>query len=287
MHVPNSQHRSRYRWRPPLAAVLLFTLALTGSAQAAEFDASLRAPMMKSQGELRSSAAAFGARYREIHQAAPEQLIQDSALARQQFDLKWQVQRAIDERKPLDELASLGIVSQGDGSYKIDLNAHPEWNDLHETIAGIVSRADIAAQEPQLLQRGFSQADVKALKDYVSAHDPDVEASADALPIVLGFAQTVRKFDKTKRPVPESLALSFFYQRAFANRESNRRWVQGLFARLEKQSVRVILSNFTETNATRLWAPENASAGIAAYLAQVRQADFEARVIAEAKGAAR
>jgi hypothetical protein len=286
MHVPNSQHRSRYRWRPPLAAVLLFTLALTGSAQAAEFDASLRAPMMKSQGELRPTALTFGKRYREIHQAAPEQLIQDSELARQQFDLKWQLQRAIDEQKPLDEFASLGIVSRGDGSYQIDLDAHPEWNDLHETIAGIVSRADIAAQEPQLLQHGFSPADVKALKDYVATHDPDVEATADALPIVLGFARTVRKFDKAKRPVPDSLALSFFYQRAFANRESNRRWVQGLFDRLEKQSVRVVMSNFTETSASMLWLPENASEGIADYLALVRRPDFEARAIAEARGAA-
>ncbi len=243
--------------------------------------------MMKSQGELHSQAQTVTKLYREIYGSAPEQLIINSALARQKFDLKWQVQRAIDEHKPLDELAALGIVSQGDGSYGIDLGEHPQWNDLHETMAGFLSRADLTEVGPALISRGFRPEDVATLKDYVAAHNPDTAASADALPIVLGFGRVVRKYDKLKRPVPDAVVLSFIYQRARAISESNRRWVAGLFERLDEQRVRVVMSSFTELKPTTVWIPENISQGVAEYLAQVRQPDFEARATAEAKGVAK
>ena len=69
--------------------------------------------MMKSQAELHSQAQAFRRGLSRVARSAPEQLIRNSALARENFDLEWQIQRAIDERKPLDEFAALGIVRAG------------------------------------------------------------------------------------------------------------------------------------------------------------------------------
>jgi hypothetical protein len=288
MHVPSNCHGSqRHRWRLPLAMVLMFTIAaFTSSAQAADFDEKLKAPAMKDPAELRSQAQAFSARYRELRQAAPEQLIRNGALARKQFDLRWQILRAIDERKPLEELASLGIVSRGDGSYEVDLREYPEWNDLHETMAGLISRADLAQSAPALMRSGFRPEDVSTLKEYVAAHDPDVAAAMAARPIVLEFGRLVGKFDKLKRPVPDAMVVSFLYQRARAVSESNRLWVEGLFRLLDAQRMRVVMSAFTELDSTTLWIPENTQQGIKDYLAQVRQPDFEARVNAEAKGVA-
>lgn len=288
MYIPsNCQNKQRHRWRPALVTMLMLTLAgLHGAAQAMEFDEKLKAPMMKSQGELHSQAQRLATQYRTLLETAPEQLIRNSALVRQQFDLKWQVQRAIDEHKPLEQLAALGIISQGNGSYGIDLGEHPEWNDLHETMAGFLVRADLVEVGPALISRGFRPEDVATLKAYVAEHNPDTAASAAALPVVVGFGRVVRKYDKLRRPVPEAVVVSFIYQRARAISESNRRWVAGLFERLDEQRIRIVMSSFTELKPTTVWIPENISQGIAEYLVLVRQPDFEARVTAESKGVA-
>src|SRR3954470_12559605 len=105
-------------WRPMLAAALAATfVVLAALAPAVEFEEKLEAPTMKDVGELRSQAASFAARYVEVRTTAPDQLIRDAALAGRKFDLIWQIQRAIDERKPLDGFAAIGIVPRGDGSY--------------------------------------------------------------------------------------------------------------------------------------------------------------------------
>src|SRR5262245_2311868 len=129
MLFPDCHGRQRRQWRPPIDAMLLLALAtLAAAAQAAGFDEKLKAPMMTNPVDFQPQAQSFAARYRELFRGEPEQLIRNSTLARQQFDLKWQMQRAIDEHQPLDDLASLGLRNQGDGSYAIDLGEYPEWN---------------------------------------------------------------------------------------------------------------------------------------------------------------
>ena len=288
MQFPDCHGRPRQRWRTPLSAFVMLALAtLVAAAHAAGFDEKLKAPAMTSPADIQQQAQSFAARYRELFRTEPEQLIRNSALARQQFDLKWQMQRAIDEHQPLDELATLGIISRGDGSYAIDLGEYPEWNDLHETMAGLISHAPVADIGPNLINRGFRPEDVTTLKDYVDTHNSDDAAARDALPIVLGFAKVVRKYDKLKRPVPDSIVKSFMYQRARAISESNRRWVEALLASLDAQRARVVMSTFTELKPSALWIPEDTRQGIADYLATVRHPDFEAHATAEAKGVAR
>jgi hypothetical protein len=287
MHVPNSHGRPRHRWRPPFAAMLMLTLAtLTGMAQAVEFDEKVRAPMMKGAAEFKAQAQALAARYAAIREAAPEQLIRDPALAREKFDLRWQVQSAIDGRQPLDGFDALGLTPRGDGSYSVDMGEHPEWNDLHELMAGMLSRANLESTGPALVSRGFRPEDVETLRQYVAAGNPDTTAAAATLPITLGFGRTVRKYDKIKRAVPEAVVSSYLYQRTRVSSESNRLWVQGLFDRLDAQRRRVLLSTFFESTPVTVWAPENLAAGTAELLAAVRRPDFEERVKAEAMGAA-
>ena len=152
--------RSRHGWgrlkRPPLAAVLMLALAgVGGIANAVEFDETIKAPMMKNATETRAQAKSFAVKYRETRAATPALLITNASLARQQFDLKWQIQRAIDEGKPLDEFAELGLVSQGDGTFGIDMREHPQWETFPETIVGLLAGSNTAFSAPHSSSAGF------------------------------------------------------------------------------------------------------------------------------------
>jgi hypothetical protein len=288
MHIPGNQcgRQMRPPRRPPAAVFMLALACLVGAAQAVEFDEKLKAPMMKDAAELRTHAQAYAMKFSEHRLATPDQLITDAALARQQFDMKWQAKRAIDERKPLEELAPLGLVSRGDGSYSIDMGKHPEWNDFHETIAGMLSRMDLDAWAPALINRGFRPEDVTTLKEYVAAHDASAASRAAVLPVVLGFGKAVRKYDKLKLPVPDSVVLTYFYQRTRSASESDRAWVAGLLKQLDAQRGRILLSIFLEFKPSALWVPSDTKTAIAATLGHARQPNFEELSIAEAKGVA-
>src|SRR5215510_14838283 len=105
MHVTRS--RMDWRWRKrrkSIAAVLMMAIAgFGGSANAVEFDASLKEPSMKSAADLQPAARTFIAKYREVHAATPALLITSGSLSRQQFDMTWQLRRAVDEGRPLEE----------------------------------------------------------------------------------------------------------------------------------------------------------------------------------------
>jgi hypothetical protein len=264
----------------------MLTLALTGTSQAAEFDEKLKAPMMKGQAELQTQARAYATKFIAIREAAPEQLIRNSALAREKFDLVWQIQRSIDEGKPLGDLAEVGITLQPNGSYVIDTTGRPEWNDLHKIIAGLLSPVNLERWLPLLVARGFRPEDVEIVREYVKARDPTRLSAEATLPVALSFGRSVRKWDQLKRTVPDTLVLSFLYQRARAASESNRLWVDGLMQKLDAQRGRILLSSFLELERTTYWIPENVSEGIATVLADVRRPDFESLVTAEAKGVA-
>jgi hypothetical protein len=286
MHAPSNRRDGlRQRWRSSIVAVsMLATLSLGGAALAAGFDEKLKAPMMRTLGEFQAQAESFAVKYRAMRQSNPEQVIRDPAMARQKFDLKWQLLRAVEARKPMGDLSSLGLESLGDGTYRIDLEEHPEWDELHETIAGMLSRANLDATGPALTARGFRPEDLATLKNYVATHDSGLAAREESASITLAFANVVRKYDKLRREVPDALIESFYYQRTRAFSEANRRWVEGLLQSLDAQRGRVLLSTFTENKPHAIWAPSDFKAASLELLAEMRKPDFEARVKAEVKG---
>jgi hypothetical protein len=283
MHVPNSQHRSRYRWRPPVAAAWLLTLALSGSAQAVEFDASLRAPMMKSQGELKSQAQDYSAKFNAARAAAPDRLVTDTALGREQFDLAWKVKRAIDEQRPLDELATVGIVSDVNGHVRIDFNAYPQWLPYEERFAALLVEPNMEGLGKELTQRGFREADVAALGSYLSTHNLEHASAERTLPVALSFNKLVQKFDRTRRVVDPGLVLSFVYQRERARSDATREWAAGLLQTLDAQRARILFDYVSEPESFGYWTPTVQSVAFAEILATMRRPDFEQQAIAEAR----
>ena len=285
MQVPNSHGRPRHRWRTPLAATLMLTLAtFTGLAQAVEFDEKIRAPMMKDAAELKAQAQDFSTRFAAVREAAPERLVMDAALAREQFDIAWRAKRAIDERRPIDDLAAVGLVSDVNGVVRIDFNAYPQWLPYEERLASLFADANLDALGKELIRRGFRATDVVALEAWLAAHDLNRTAAERVLPVSLGFHKIVGKYDKLKRPVDTGLLLSYVYQRAKVRSEATREWAAGLLQTLDAQRARILFDYLSEPQSFGVWTPTVQSHALAETLATMRRPDFEQQAIAEAKG---
>ena len=278
----NRQDRQHLR----VVASLMFVLAgLAGIAQAAEFDEKVNAPMAKDAAALKSQAQSFVTQFVEMPSAGTEPRIAEPALARVRFDLEWQFQRSIDQHRPLGDVSALGLVEAGDGSYRIDLSANPQWRRLEEDLAAMLPLANLDAYAQNLIARGFLESDVPKLKTYVATHDVRAMAMARTLPMVLSFSRVVKKYDKAKRSIPDSLVLSYLYQRKKVVFDAQREWAVGLLEPLEPRSARVLLSLTEETQASVVWGPSDQPAGIADVLAAARLPDFEERAKAQAQGA--
>src|SRR5690349_7678703 len=99
------------KWRPRLLAAMVATgAAIAGIAQAAGFDEKLKAPMMRDAGELRAHAQSVASRLDQYAHGDPQQLIGDAGLVRDQVDLVWKLQRAINTHQPLNDVDSVGLT---------------------------------------------------------------------------------------------------------------------------------------------------------------------------------
>ena len=274
------------RQRPRVVASLMLVLAgLAGIAQAVEFDEKLQAPMAKDTADLKSRAQSFMTRFAEIRSAPMEVRVSNPSLWSEQFDLEWQFQRSIDQHRPLGDVAALGLLEADDGSYHIDLSANPQWRRLEDDLAAMLPIANMDVYAQNLIARGFLANDIPKLKAYVATHDVRTLPMARNLPLALSFNRVVKKYDKAKRPVPDSLVLSYLYQRKKVVFDAQREWAIGLLESLEPRSARVLLSMTEEGPASVVWGPSDQTAGIADVLAAARSADFEERAKAQAQGA--
>jgi hypothetical protein len=265
-----------------VAGFVLMCTGLTGISQAVEFDEKLKAPMMKDAGALRGEAQSFAARYAEMKDGAAEKVIRSRALAREQFDLIWQVQKAIDTRKPLGDVAVLGLEPRSDGSYHIDYGKYPQWDRVDEKLAIVLSTYERDALIQILVNRGFTREETDKLRAYVATHDLKAELGRQKLPIAMSFWKVIKKYDKLRRPVTDAVVLSYIYQRERAGSELTRQWAQNLLDQLGPHGGRILLSFLEELQSTALWAPSDQVAGIADTLAIFRLPDFEQRAITEA-----
>jgi hypothetical protein len=286
MQVTSNGPGRRRLKRPPLAAVLMLALAgFGGLAQAVEFDEKVKAPMMKSVVEFSTQAKSFAVKYRETRAATPAQLVTNAALTRQQFDLSWQLERTINERRPPGDMDTMGFVSLGDGGYSVDTRKYPEWRSLGDSIATIFNSNFRDGVYGELLQRGFRSEDVEAIKEYIVTHDVKQDTRAASVPIALGFQRLVQKFDKAGKPVPDALVVSYWYQSTRAGFDANRAWSEGLLKTLDNQRVRVLLSYLSEVDSYRSFIPDSVPEEISGTLSSVRSPDFEKRLMSSDGGA--
>lgn len=274
-------HSYGHRGRWLLALVLA---GVAAAAQAVEFDEKVKAPAAAEPAAFASRAESFRSRLDALGAGAPRALIEDRALLKEQVDLLWQFQRALDTGRPPDDLAALGIQPRGDGSYAIDYNAHPEWKRLDQSMSALLPVVDWSLLSKELQARGFRDADLATLQKYVAENDARRLATRRALPLAISFSKVVRKLDRLKRPIPDGLVLSYLYQRERVDAEATREWTQGLLQTLDAQRARILVSYFEEMESTGVISADNQRAGIDELLRLMRLPDFEQLATAEAQG---
>jgi len=273
-------HVSSY---PRVLAMLGLLACCAGSAQAVEFDEKIKAPMVKEVAALRTQAQSYVEKFAEV-QADPAAIFRDRALAAERFDLSWQIQRAIDVRRPLGDLSAIGLEPWKDGSYRIDFNAWPQWERPDEKFGFLLAGPDWQSLGEVLISRGFREADVATLKKYLATHDFQRDARRESLPLTLSFTKIVKKYDKIKRPVDDAVVLSYIYQRAKLNAERGREWAEGILNSLDAQRSRILLAVIDESQSIGIWAPSDQRAGIDEQLRLMRLPDFEQLATADAFG---
>lgn len=268
------------------ASVLCLALAaFAGNAQAADFNESLREPQVKG-AQLRNLAENYSEKFARLDAASPTESVTNQSLFLERFDLEWQIQRALDEKRSLEDLSAAGLVMKDDGSVSIDLGAFPQWDPFSRKLASFLPNMNLDDVGPVLISRGFRESDVESLKNYVATHNLKTSVAAKALPISISFSRLVKKYDKIKRPVGKDLVMSYLYQRSKAEALARREWADGLLKVIDAQRVRVLHSYFSEIKGKSVWAADNVDAGVAVLLALMRLPDFEQRITAEAKGVA-
>jgi hypothetical protein len=211
-------------------------------------------------------------------------MVTNRALSQEHFDLVWQLTRALEDKRPLEDLSALGLVKDGNG-FRIDYNAFPQWQPFPEKVALLMPTMNMDVTGPQHVGRGFRDSDGVALRNYLEPYDHKAATRARTLPIAISFSKVVKKYDKIKRPVGKELVFSYIYQRNKAGAEVRRSWAEGLLQLLDAQRVRVLHSYFAEMESTGYWSPSDAEAGVASLLAVMRLPDYEQRATAEARGA--
>lgn len=278
MHV--SSYPRAMAWLP---AVTLMLASFAGGAQAVEFDERVKAPMVKGGAEIKTQAETYAASFTKLSTASPMQLVSSKLLAQDHFELKWQLQRAMEDQRPVEDLSALGLEKNGSG-YRIDLNAFPQWNPPFEFLAVLMPSLDMENLGPLLVARGFRDSDVAALRTYMETHDLKAATSVQTVPLAISFSKVVKKYDKIKRPVGKDQVLAFIYQRSKIEAEAQRAWSEGLLRTIDDQRARILLSYFAEMESVSHWSPDNVEAGVAGQLALMRLPDYEQRVRAEAAG---
>jgi hypothetical protein len=287
MQVTSYLCHKRSRRGPLAAGLLLWFASLAGVAQAIElndrFDEKLKAPMAMGAAELKSRAQGYSASFARLRELSPAEQVTNKALFFEHFDLVWQIDRALEDQRPPEDLSALGLVKHENG-FRIDYNAFPQWQPFPETLSSLMPTLNLDAAGPLLINRGFRESDVAALRSYIETHDLKAATSSRTLPMAISFSKVVKKYDKIKRPVGKDLVFSFLYQRGKVEAEARRAWSEGLVHTLDDQRVRVLHSYFTEMQGIGYWSPSDTEAGIANLLAIMRLPDYEQRATAEAQG---
>jgi len=279
MHVPSYPRVAA--WLPMMMLILA---SFTGGAQAVEFDERTKAPMARGGAALKTQAESYSASFARLSTASPAEMVTDKVLAQERFELEWQLTRALEDQRPLEDLSALGLVKYENG-FRIDYNAFPQWQPFPERIASLMPTMSMNVAGPQLVARGFRESDVAILRSYLETHDLKAETSARTLPIAISFSKVVKKYDKIKRPVGKDVVFSFLYQRNKTELEARRAWSESLIRTLDEQRVRVLDSYLSETQGIGYWSPSDSEAGVASLLATMRLPDYEQRATAEAAGA--
>lgn len=233
-----------------LIASVVWPLAiLLGAAQAAPFDEQIKGPGSETppqlKGRLKAHFDTIGRKQAE-EEERPGAFIRDRAAHKQWADLRYSIERAMDEGRPLADFADYGLIQQPNGQYKVDLTRYPQWSPLDKRLHMLTNASVLKSYVPALKARGFRDADIDTLLTYVATHDQDQAMYARGRELIDTFAKRLQKRAAAGLPVDLNEMLAYRYQRVSIRDEVNREWAVGLLDAFDKQRQRILVSFFTE-----------------------------------------
>jgi hypothetical protein len=80
--------------------MMLMLASFAGRAQAVAFDEKLKAPMARGGAELKIQADSYSASFARLSTVSPAEMVTNRALSQEYFDLNWQLNRALEDKRP-------------------------------------------------------------------------------------------------------------------------------------------------------------------------------------------
>lgn len=234
--------------KSPIAGVIL-TLAtlLAVPIHAAPFDEKLKAPRAATSQALRTKLKAHFATFERMQQQEdPAAFIRDRAAHRQWSDLYFSVKLAMDERVPLRDLATYGLIAAADGTYAVDLKTFSQWEPLDSRLHILTNPEVVESCVPALQARGFREEDLNALRRYLATHDPQLARQSEGRQLIETFATRLVAQRQAGRQLNLQEVLAYRYQKASIKAEAERQWAIGLLDSLDRQRQRILVSYLDE-----------------------------------------
>lgn len=229
--------------------LILATFLLGMAAHSAPFDPRIKGPSSETPKQLKARLRAhFNAFERKSTEEAehPGAFIRDRIVHKQWVDLRYSVERAMDERRSLADLAEFGLIAQPNGQYKVDLKVYPQWSPLNERLHVLSNASVLESYVPAFRARGFRDADIDALRRYVATHDRDQAMYAQGQDLIHSFARRLQKRAAAVSEVDLEEMRAYRYQRNSIRDEVSRQWAVGLLDTFDKQRQRILASFFDE-----------------------------------------
>ena len=194
----------RLRRGPVAAGLLLWFASIAGVAQATEFitgfDEKLKAPMAMGATELKSRRSELFRQFRAVARALTRgDGHEQGALSRALRSRVADQPRAGRQAAAGRSVGTRSREARGWLPHRLQRVSAVAAVSGDALLAG--AHPDMDAAGPLLINRGFRDSDVAALRSYIETHDLKAATSARTLPIAISFSKVVKKYDKIKRPV--------------------------------------------------------------------------------------
>lgn len=236
-------------------------IVLSTCADAATFDKQVRAPEEITAPELRERVRSY---FYALDQGSTTMsaTFKSPNEHKKLVDTKWHLYRAIDERKPLGELAEYGLVTKGDGTYSVDMERHPYWRPLDVRMRLFFAASPDAVADA-LKRRGFRDSDVSALMNYLNGHDQRQDAIAQKEILMESFkAGAAKRAATTGGRIDRTELMALQYQSHQTLEEASRKWVVGVLNSLDPQRQRILESCLMELKGSMNIAPGDPEANL-------------------------
>lgn len=238
-----SRFTSFARWIAPVLAAVALGCA-TSIGHTAQFNERLSAPPTPGAAALTARIRAYFSTYERLARTQPGAIVRDRAAFDEWFAMRWALDRALDDRQPLGDLAEFGLVAQPNGSYSVDTQQFPQWAPFDQRLELLRDPQFRAAHVPELRARGFREADILKLEGYLArtaSLDHTVIADKQALAASFTTNAQARQRAGLGRPDRARL-LSYIHQRERYEVETRRLWSLGLLDSLDRQRGRILES---------------------------------------------